>query len=58
MTAIGSPETAARCDHRNNRVEKATCLVDDVSQAFMMGVGEVALGVGSIASIGRIDSSI
>src|SRR5690348_1402643 len=53
MTAVGSPEAAPRCDHRDNRVEKASCLVDDVSQAFMMGVGEVALEGSGLDGIDR-----
>ena len=43
MSTIRSPEPGSWSEDSNNRVEKTACLIDDVSESFVMSVGEISL---------------
>src|SRR5438876_269039 len=43
MTAIGSPESLSGRNNRNHWIEIAPCLRDHISQALVMGIGEITL---------------
>ena len=43
MPTVGSPEPAPWGENCDNRVEKTPCLIDDISQPFVVSVGEISL---------------
>jgi hypothetical protein len=43
MPAIRSPEASLWCDYSDDRVEKTPSLVDNVSEPFVVSVGEISL---------------
>ena len=43
MPAIRSPEASLRCDHRDDGVEKTPGFVDNVSEPFVVSIGEISL---------------
>jgi hypothetical protein len=43
MAAVGSPKAVPRRRYHNDWVEKSSSLIDDVSQPFVIGIGQVAL---------------
>jgi hypothetical protein len=43
MASVGSPKAVPRRHYHNDWVEKSSSLIDDVSQPFVMGIGQVAL---------------
>src|SRR5580692_9610337 len=53
MPAIRSPETFLRCDHSDDRIEKTAGFVDNVSEPFVVSIGEVSLERGGFDSIDR-----
>jgi len=53
MPAIRSPETSLRCDHSDNRVEKTPGFIDDISEPFVMSIGEIPLERGGLDGIDR-----
>jgi len=53
MPAIGGPEASLRCDYCNNRVEKTPGFVDNVSEPFVVSIGEIPLERGWFDGINR-----
>src|ERR1700739_250520 len=51
MSPIGGPEASLRCDHCNNRIEKTPGFIDNVSEPFVMSVGEISLERGGFDGI-------
>jgi hypothetical protein len=43
MPAVGSPEPDPRGENCDDRIEKTPCLIDDISQPFVVSVGEISL---------------
>jgi hypothetical protein len=43
MPAVGGPEATIRCEDRDERVEKISCLINYVRETFVVSVGEIAL---------------
>src|SRR3954471_17715355 len=43
MPAVGSPETTAGCHDSDDGIEKTPSLTNNVSQSFVMSIGEIAL---------------
>ena len=53
MPAIRSPEAFLRRDDSDDRVEKTPCFVDNVSEPFVVSIGEISLERGGLDGIDR-----
>jgi hypothetical protein len=59
MSAVGCPEATARRHDCDDRIEKTPSLTDNVGQASVVSVGEIALKRrGLDVSTGRIESRV
>jgi len=54
MAAVGSSKAVPRRRYHNDWVEKSSSLIDDVSQPFVMGIGQVALKGSWLDGIDRL----
>src|SRR5579871_1451333 len=56
MPAIRSPEASLWCHDSDDRVEKTPSFIDDVSEPFVMSIGEIPLEWGGLDGIDRQDA--